>query len=178
MVSVPGGSAELIESQADHFSHLLDLLDHQTQVREETFSRAMSKTTTEQDRLRSEVAMLEAYLSRLPPRPPHAEVPVLPRVASSGTIKKSNQNVLKPSVRSRSSSSSSSSQVNDLMDLKDTLKRQMAELQQLATLRHTHAEMATIGTQSSAVPHLRVSSTVSSDSEFDPLAALVFKRHR
>lgn len=142
---------QTIDSQGLMFEQILSSLEKQLGVREQIFARALTKTQTEQDRMKREINFLERQLVSLPPE-------------------KSAFKQNKSGASSRASSSGS--QVTELTELKEKLRRQVTELQQLTSISSNKPSVK--------VPPLPVKrsprDSESSDSEFHPLDTLIFRR--
>ena len=151
VAAVPDESvSRLIESQGVHIGELIDSLEEQIRLRDERFDRAMARSTAEKARLRNEISQLEPLLPELADEADDSrEMPVASMVGS----------VAKTSERKTSNSN-----IEELSELRNRLRTQMAELEQLRT-------------SISAAPSRMVRADLSSSSDdSDPLTTLVFSR--
>lgn len=174
--SLPGDQSvmlDLIASQTDHLLHLLALLDEEFRKRDSHFERALEKSKFQQEQLQHEISFLQRIAS-LEEQPSASQ----PLKSSIEDIRKrlglSSPNML------GSPKMGNSSQIDDLAELKQKLKDQMAQLHKLRepfsakqTKSTPHAPPFVPNSLSSPIDGKEESEF---QAEFDPLAKLVFNR--
>ena len=143
--------ALVIDSQVQHMMHLLGLLEEELEKRESTFQRALNKTKVEQENLESQISFLESSVSRTKETTP------------------STQRSSTDEVRKRLGlSSRAPSQLDELSELRQKLRDQMAHLHNLRKPPPRNAEHKSAdggGGEEEEDQHL-----------FDPLSKLVFRK--
>lgn len=141
--------ALVIDSQVHHMMHLLGLLEEELEKRESTFQRALSKTKIEQENLESQISFLES-MSRT------KETTPLTQRSSTDEVRKR-----------LGLSSRAPSQLDELSELRQKLRDQMAHLHNLRKPppRNVEHQAADGGGEDNEDQHL-----------FDPLSKLVFRK--
>jgi len=141
LVADLGSRMLVIDAQVHHMMHLLGLLEEELEKRESTFQRALTKTKIQQENLECQISFLES----------------LSRTKETPSTQRSTDEVRKR----LGLSSRAPSQLDELSELRQKLKDQMAHLHSLRKAPHHGGG----GEEDSDDQHL-----------FDPLSKLVFRK--
>ena len=141
LVADLGSRMLVIDAQVHHMMHLLGLLEEELEKRESTFQRALTKTKIQQENLECQISFLES----------------LSRTKETPSTQRSTDEVRKR----LGLSSRAPSQLDELSELRQKLKDQMAHLHSLRKAPHHGGG----GEEDSDDQHL-----------FDPLSKLVSRK--